>query len=91
MTKSRVYKSIYFEDARSHGKKKGDVTLAFSRDDELYLKIKDLGSSEIKKIIGINTYQELLAAAKKDYRPSGNFIKHKLRIVLEHEKENTSS
>lgn len=91
MTKSRAYKSIYFEDARSKGKKKGDVTLAFSPDDELYLKIKDLGSSEIKKMIGVNTYQELLEAAKKDYRSSGNFIKHKLRIILEHEKENTSS
>ena len=36
MTKLRVYKSIYFEDARSHGKKKGDITLAFNPDDELY-------------------------------------------------------
>ena len=82
---------MYFEDARLYGKKKGDVTLAFSPDDELYLKIKDLGSSQIKEIIGINTYQELLEEAKKDHRPSGNFVKHKLRIVLEHEEENTSS
>ena len=91
MKRPRVYKSIYFEDARLHGKKKGDVTLAFSPDDELYPKIKDLGSSQIKEIIGIKTYQELLKAADKEYRPSGNFIKHKLSTVLEHEKENTSS
>lgn len=83
MTKSRVYKSIYFEDARSHGKKKGDVTLSFSPDDDLYLKIRPLGSSEIKKMIGVNTYQELLEAAKGEYRSSGNFIKHKLRVLLE--------
>lgn len=91
MTKPRVYKSIYFEDARSHGKKKGDVTLAFSPNDELYLKIKSLGSSDVKKMIGINTYQELVEAANKDHRSSGNFIKHKLRIIFENEKENTSS
>jgi len=91
MTKSRVYKSVYFKDARSHGKKKSDVTLSFSSDDELYKKIKHLSSSEIKRIIGVNSYQELLEAAKKEYRSSGNFIKHKLSIYLEHEKENTSS
>ena len=91
MTKPRVYKSIYFEDARSHGKKKGDVTLAFSPDDELYNKIKLLSSSEIKRIIGVNSYQELLETAEKEYRTAGNFIKHKLRVCLEHGKENSSS
>jgi hypothetical protein len=91
MTKPRVYKSIYFDDARSHGKKKGDVTLAFSPDDGLYNKIRPLGSSEIKRIIGIKTYQELLEAAEKEYRSAGNFIKHKLRVCLDNEKENTPS
>ena len=91
MTKSRVYKSVYFKDARSHGKKKNDVTLSFSSDDELYKKIKPLSSSEIKGIIGVNSYQELLEAAKKDYRSSSNFIKHKLSICSEHENGNTSS
>ena len=91
MTKRRIYKSVYFKDAKSRGKKKGDVTLSFSSDEELYQKIKHLSSSEIKKIIGINSYQELLEAAKKEYRSSGNFIKHKLSIYLDYEKENTSS
>jgi hypothetical protein len=91
MTKPRVYKSIYFEDARSHGKKKGDVTLAFSPDDELYSKIKPLSSSEIKRIIEVNSYQELLAAAEKEYRSAGNFIKHKLRVCLEYGKEDSFS
>jgi len=91
MTKSRVYKSVYFEDAKSHGKKKGDVTLAFSSDDELYTRIKPLSSSEIKKMIGVNSYEELLEAARKEYRSAGNFIKHKLRVYLEYEKKNPSS
>jgi hypothetical protein len=91
MTKRRVYISIYFEDAKAHGKKKGDVTLAFSPDDALYNKIKTLGSAEIKRIVGISCYQELWEAAKKEYRSSGNYIKHKLIVYLQHEKENTSS
>ena len=90
MTNPRAYISVYFEDARSHGKKKGDITLAFSPDDELYKKIKTLGSAEIKRIVGISSYEDLLQAAKKEYRSSGNYIKHKLRVYLEHEKENTS-
>ena len=90
MTKGRVYISIYFEDAKSHGKKKGDVTLAFNPDDELYNKIKTLGSTEIKRIIKISTYRDLLEAAKKEDRSSGNYIKHKLRVYLQNEKKNTS-
>lgn len=90
MTKPRAYISIYFEDATSHGKKKGDVNLAINPDDELYNKIKALGSSEIKRIIGIYTYDELLKEAKKEDRSLGNFIKHRLRVYLENEKENTS-
>ena len=91
MTKPRAYISVYFEDAKSHGKKKGDVTLAFSPDDGLYKKIKTLGSTEIKQIVGISSYQELREAAKKEYRSSGNYIKQKLSVYFEHEKENSSS
>ena len=85
MTKSRAYKSLYFKDARSHGKRKSDVTLSFSSDDELYKRIKPLSSSEIKRIIGVNSYQGLLEAARKEYRSSGNFIKHKLRVYFDNE------
>ena len=91
MKKVRIYKSVYFVDARSHGKKKGDVTLAFGPDDELYKKIRELGSADIKRIIGISSYQELQEAAKKEYRSSGNYIKHKLSVYFDHEKENTST
>jgi hypothetical protein len=91
MTKPRAYISLYFEDAMSHGKKKRDVTLAFDPDDELYNKIKALGSSEIKRITRINTYDELLKAAKEEDRSLGNFIKHRLRVYIENEKENTTS
>jgi len=89
--KSRAYISVYFEDAKFHGRKKGDVTLAFDPDDEVYKGIKTLGSAEIKRIIGIGSYHELREAARKEYRSAGNLIKHKLSIYLGYEKKNTSS
>jgi hypothetical protein len=90
MKRVRVYIGVYFEDAKEHGKKKGDVTLAFNRDDELYIKIKTTGSSEIKRIIGISSYNELLRKAQKEDRSLGNYIKHSLKVYFENEKENTT-
>jgi len=89
MKKRRAYVSVYFEDAKSYGKKKGDVTIAFNVDDELYNKIRTLGSTQIKRITGIRTYRELLEAAKRADRSSANYIKHKLRVYIENEEENT--
>ena len=85
MTRSRAYKSIYFEGARLHCRKKGDVTVSFSSDEELYSKIRSLSSLEIKRIIGLTTYGELLEAAKREHRTSGNLIKHRLTLHFEHE------
>jgi len=90
MAKSRVYKSVYFKDARSHGKKRNDVTLAFNTGDGLYDRIRCLSSSEIRRIIGVGSYEELLGAAEKEYRSAGNFIKRKLSMHLGCEKEDTS-
>ena len=82
MPKHRVFKSIYFKGARAHGKKKNDITLSFNMDDELYRKIENLSSSEIRRIIGVDSYGELLEVAKQEHRTSGNFIKHKLSIYF---------
>ena len=87
----RTYVSVYFEDAKSPRRSKGDITLAFGSDDSLYEKARALGSSGIKRIIGIDSYHALLEAAKKERRPLGNFIKHRLSIYFEDEKDNPSS
>ena len=85
MTKRRAYISIYFEDEKQRGKKKGDITLAFDEQDKLYAKVKARGSSEIKKIIEIDSYDDLQATAKKEDRTVSNLIKHRLRVYLENE------
>jgi len=87
----RTYISVYFNDAKSPRRRRGDITLAFSSDDSLYEKTKTLGSSGIKRIIGINSYHALLEAAKKENRSLGNFIKYRLGIYFEDEKDNPSS
>jgi hypothetical protein len=79
MMKKRRYISVYFEDSLVRERKKRDVTLAFAENDELYLRCKDLGSSEIKRIVGTASYSELVERAQDEHRSLSNYIKHKLR------------
>lgn len=88
--RERVYVSVYFSDALAGKRGKGDLTLAFDPDDHIYRLCKRLGSSRIKALIGIETYGELVEEARLEDRSLGNYVKHKLRSVLEHEEENTS-
>ena len=85
MTGRRLYRSIYFSDAGCHGKKKNDLTLSFGPDDDLYNRIKGLSSSEIKRLIGVTTYAELLESAKREHRTAGNLVKHRLTLHFGHE------
>ena len=91
MKSNRCFVSIYFEDGLVFGRRRRDVTLAFAEKDILYEQCKYLGSSEIKKIIGINSYLELMKRAKQEGRSLSNLIKHRLRTKLVNEKENTFS
>lgn len=79
---TRNYISLYFQNGNTNSRKKKDVTIAFSRNDILYHKCKDLGSTEIKNIIGIKTYTELIEKAREEGRTLNNFIKYKLRKML---------
>jgi len=87
----RVYISIYFSDALSEKRKKRDITLALDPDDELYSVCRRLGSSGIKELIGVHSYEELVERAKAEDRPLSNYMKHRLRASIEHGEENTSS
>jgi len=91
MKLQRIYISVYFEDAKSAGKKRGDVTLAFSVGDELLESIKELSSSDIKNIIGIYSYDDLIIAAAQEDRSLGNYIKHRLKVHMENGKKNPAS
>ncbi len=76
---TRRFVSIYFEDGLKPFRNKRDVTLAFKNNDALYERCKQLGSSKIKRLIGIESYQELTNKAKEDGRSVSNYVKHYLR------------
>lgn len=75
----RKFISVYFKNGKTEDRKKRDITISFSQNDPLYEKCKKMRSSNIKEIIGTNSYKELLIKAKKESRTLSNYIKHKLR------------
>ncbi len=78
----RVYKSIYFKDGLSGNRKRRDVTVAFSRDGDLYDKCKDMKSSEIKELIGIESYEALQKKAQSEKLKLSSYIKKQLITQL---------
>lgn len=79
MQKKRRFISIYFKNGNLGSRKKKDVTISFEDGDSLYEKCRKLGSLKIKRIIGTDSFQELIQKAKTEERPIGNFIKFRLR------------
>jgi hypothetical protein len=78
----RKFISIYFNDGLAINRKKRDLTLAFSSADPVYNKCKKIGSSRIKEIIGIQSYEDLMLKAKAENRSLNNYIKHKLNLAF---------
>jgi len=81
--KKRYFVSVYFHDGKTGNRKKRDVTLSFPSPDEFYLKCKYLGSTGIKKAIGLTSYVELAREAAEEERTISNFIKYRLKIEPE--------
>jgi len=81
--KKRYFISVYFRDGKTPDRSKGDVTLSFSSPDEFYHKCKRLGSTGIKKAIGLTSYIELAREAEKEERTISNLIKYRLKMGLE--------
>ena len=82
LSKNRNYISIYFEDGLLEHRKKRDLTISFNVDDPVYGKCKKMSSAELKELIGISSYNELVKLAEKEDRTLGNYVKHKLRQKL---------
>ncbi len=89
--KERSYISVYFGDASADNRKRRDVTIAFNGSDELYGRCSRLGSTEIKRIIEVSSYSELVQRARIEDRSISNYIKHKLRVHFANEETNTLS
>lgn len=81
--RTRYFVSVYFQDGKTGNRRKRDVTLSFPSPDDFYLKCKHLGSTGIKKAIGLSSYIELAGEAAKEERTISNFIKHRLKMESE--------
>lgn len=79
---NRKYISIYFKNGDTNRRKKRDITISFGPGDNLYERCKRMSSSEIRGIIKIETYKELIDKARKEDRTINNYIKSKLRNIV---------
>lgn len=76
------FKTVSFTDSLA-GKSKV-ISIGFTeREDDLFFKITKLSSQEIRRIIGIDTYDDLCNAAKFDKRPVSQYIKTKLSNAID--------
>lgn len=67
MAHNQVFKSVYFSDYRGIDSKAKGVVLAFGeRNIDLYKKIANLGSSELRRLFGTNSYLELEQQAQHE-------------------------
>jgi DNA modification methylase len=74
------FKSVYFLDKKKDLIKGKSVTISFS-EDELDLKenIDSISNEEIRELVGVSFYKDLLAKAENDNRTISQFIKNQLR------------
>jgi len=80
---SQSYKAVYFPDLPADSSKQKSVTLAFGRrSDDLYRRIKDLSSAEIRLLLGTESYQELTANSQAEGLPLNAYCLHRLKRAL---------
>ncbi|MDA3793154.1 MAG: hypothetical protein PF545_05825 [Elusimicrobia bacterium] len=77
----RKFISIYFPYSRPGKEKKHEtVTVAFGKNDRgLYQSLKDISTTEIKKMISIFSYEQLTKTAERERRNPSELIKLRLR------------
>lgn len=80
----QYFKSIYFYDYPSEDAKDRTVTLAFNEPEvPYYTKIKDLSNEEIRELIGINSYQQLVLFAEKEDRSINQAVKRLIKLNID--------
>jgi hypothetical protein len=81
----RNFISIYFPEIDEEGNRKTkNVSVPFntSSDNELYEKVKEYSTTELKKMIAIHSYNQLDKTAKNEKRKITDLIKLRLKDKL---------
>ncbi len=83
MASNQIFKAVYFSDYKETNPKAKGVILAFGeRNIDLYKSIVDLGSSELRNLLGTDSYLELEQRAQREGLPLNTYCLWYLRKNL---------
>jgi len=83
MPNNQIFKAVYFSDYKETNPKAKGVVLAFGeRNKNLYKSIADLGSNELRNLLGTNSYLELEQRAQQEGLPVNTYCLWYLRKNL---------
>lgn len=82
------FKSIYFPDLREDATSSKSLTLAFSEQEQnLFESVKHLSSHDIRKLIGVNTFNDLEIKANQEGLPINRYCIWKIKKELSNKKK----
>ena len=80
MASKQVFKAVYFSDYKETNPKAKGVILAFGeRNKDLYNSVADLGSNELRTLLGTDSYFELEQRAQQEGLPINTYCLWYLR------------
>ncbi len=89
MSTKQDFKSIYFPDIKDSKTSSKSLTLAFSdQEQDIFEKIKNISSHQIRKLIGSKTYSELEEKASHEGLPINRYCIWKLKKEITDKKQN---
>lgn len=82
--KERDFVAIYFPYNTEEGKKTRNVAVSFndSTEKDLYYRVKELSSTDLKRLISIHSYEHLEKLCEKEDRKKTELIKLRLKEKL---------
>jgi site-specific DNA-methyltransferase (adenine-specific)/modification methylase len=83
MASNQIFKAVYFSDYKETNPKARGVVLAFGeRNIDLYKSVADLGSNELRNLLGTDSYLELEQRAQQEGLPVNTYCLWYLRKNL---------
>ncbi|KKQ77228.1 MAG: hypothetical protein US98_C0009G0002 [Parcubacteria group bacterium GW2011_GWC1_38_6] len=80
MASNQIFKAVYFSDYKETNPKARGVVLAFGeRNIDLYKSVADLGSNELRNLLGTDSYLELEQRAQQEGLPINTYCLWYLR------------
>lgn len=88
MPSNQLFKSVYFSDYKEMNSRARGVVLAFGeRNIDLYKSISNLGSNELRSLLGTDSYLELEQRAQQEGLPVNTYCLWYLRKNISAKKQ----